>query len=441
MDNRANRETDLPPDRHDEADRERRRYLITGGALLSAAALIIGGILASRALAESRLHKEASDVCKADPYGCAVVEQGDTIKIGFAGPTLGEYSQFGIDMSQGGLLAIEDYGEFNGYQFELVIEDTGGTPAGGVAVASRFASIPSMVAIAGHTFSGSTEATIPIYDEAGFPMLSPSATRPTLTEMGSSVFNRIMYTDPGQGVFTADFIYNTLGATRIAIMHDGGAYGQGMAEAVRMAFEGLGGNVVAFEEIVPGKTEYNTEVARINQMAAEVIYFGGYDSEAAVIRNQMASFGMDDIIFVGSDGVFGSYLDGLMGQYYLDLTQENAEGTYAASLFPASSPEKDSFDARYEATYGVPPGTLSPFTWGGYDVVAALISVAKDVAIESGDRLYFPRSAMVEGVRNLEGYQGLTGIITCNEIGECNTAGPTFFIVEGGEWVEAEQSR
>jgi branched-chain amino acid transport system substrate-binding protein len=371
--------------------------------------------------------------CEYDPHGCAVVEKGDTIKIGYAGPTEGDYSVFGIDISQGGLIAIEDLGEFDGHQFELVIENTGGTPAGGAAVASRFVSIPSMVAIAGHTFSGSTEAAIPIYDEAGFPMLSPSATNPALIEMGSSVFNRIMYTDPRQGVITADYIYNTLGATRIAIMHDGGAYGQGMAEIVESEFESLGGEVVAFIEIIPGETDYSAALADIDEFQPEVLYYGGYDSDAAIIRNQMAASALEDVILFGVDGVFG--------QNFLDLAGENAEGTYATSLFPAGSPEKDAFDARYEATYGVPPGTLSPFTWYGYDIVAALISVAKDVAIESGGRLYFPRSAMVEGVRNLEGYRGLTGIITCDEVGECNTAGPTFFIVRGGEWVEADRGR
>ena len=52
-------------------------------------------------------------------------------------------------------------------------------------------------------------------------------------------------------------------------------------------------------------------------------------------------------------------------------------------------------------------------------------------------RVPVPREALVAGVRGLVGYQGLTGDISCNESGECNTAGPTFFIVEDGAWVEA----
>ncbi|MBN1121295.1 MAG: branched-chain amino acid ABC transporter substrate-binding protein [Anaerolineae bacterium] len=367
--------------------------------------------------------------CADDPLGCAVVAKGDTIKIGYAGPTQGEYSAFGTDISQGGLIAIDDFGEFNGFQFELVIEDTGGAPEGGAAVANKFISEPSMVAIAGHTFSGSTEAAIPIYDDAGFPMLSPSATNPSLTEMGSLVFNRIAFTDTVQGINAAEYIYNKLGATKIAVMHDGGAYGQGLAEIVKSEFEKLGGEVVAFEAITPGETDYSAPLAGIAALEPEVLYFGGYDADAAVLKNQMASSGLEGVTFFSDDGCFG--------QNFLDLTGENSEGTIATSLIPPTSPEKEAFDAAYEERWGDPPGTLSPFTWNGYDIVAALISVAKDVAIEQGGNLYFPRSAMVEGVRGLEGYNGLSGVISCDATGECNTTGPTFYIAEGGKWVQA----
>jgi branched-chain amino acid transport system substrate-binding protein len=50
--------------------------------------------------------------------------------------------------------------------------------------------------------------------------------------------------------------------------------------------------------------------------------------------------------------------------------------------------------------------------------------------------LYIPRENLVQAVNGLTGYPGLTGVISCNG-GECNTAGPTFFIVEDGVWVEA----
>lgn len=370
---------------------------------------------------------QAPAECDEDPLGCAVIPEGETIKIGYAGPTQGEYSAFGTDISQAGLIAITDFGEFEGWEFELVIEDTGGTPEGGASVANKFVGDSTMVAIAGHTFSGSTEAAIPIYDEAGFPMLSPSATNPGLTEMGSSVFNRIAFTDTVQGENAADYLYNTLGVMKLAVMHDGGAYGQGLAAVVR---DNFAGEVVAFEAITPGETDYSAPLAGIAAFEPDAIFFGGYDADAAVLVNQMVVAGLVDVQFFSDDGTYG--------QNFLNLTGDNSEGTIATSLIPPASPEKEAFDAAYEARWGDGPGVLSPFTWNGYDIVAALIDVTKEVAIVGDDgTLYVPRSAMVEAVRGLTGYQGLSGTITCDDIGECNTTGPTFYQVEMGTWVEA----
>lgn len=374
-------------------------------------------------------------VCDEDAFGCAHFEPGTTVKIGYAGPMAGDYAAFGTDISQGGLIAIDDAnadpleGEWT---FELLIEDTQGSPEGGAAVANLYVSNPEVVAIAGHTFSGSTEAAIPIYDEAGYPMLSPSATNPSLTQMGSAVFNRIPFTDTQQGENVAAYLYNTLGLTSIAIMHDGGAYGQGLAEVVQSEFEGLGGTVVAFEAINPGETDYSAPLAGVGALAPEALFYGGYDADAAVIATQLDVAGLGDAVFFSDDGTYGTN--------FLELAGDAAEGTYATSLIPPSSAAKEAFDAAYEERWGTPPGTLSAFTWNGYDIVAALIHAVRTVAIVGDDGLlYVPRGALIEAVRGLEGFEGLSGNITCDDTGECNTAGPTFYVVQDGAWVEAEQ--
>jgi branched-chain amino acid transport system substrate-binding protein len=375
------------------------------------------------------------EACTSDSVGCAVFEPGTTVKIGYAGPMAGDYAAFGTDISLGGFIAIDDANadQLEGqWTFELLTEDTQCSPEGGAAVANLYASNPEVAAIAVHTFSGSTEAAIPIYDEAGYPMLSPSATNPSLTDMGSAVFNRIPFTDTQQGEKVADYLYNTLGVTDLAIMHDGGAYGQGLAEVVRDNFESLGGNVVAFEAINPGETDYSAPLAGIAALEPEVLYFGGYDADAAVLRNQMASSGLEGVTFFSDDGCFG--------QNFLDLTGDNSEGTIATSLIPPASPEKEAFDAAYEERWGDAPGTLSPFTWNGYDIVAALIHAVRQVAYVGDDgNLHVPRADLVAAVRGLSGFQGLSGTITCNDMGECNTAGPTFYVVQDGAWVEAQQ--
>src|SRR3972149_1032432 len=120
-----------------------------------------------------------------DAVGCAVIEPGQTIKIGMGAPMTGDNAAFGKDISQGAMIAIDDGGEFNGFKFDLIAEDDQGAPEGGAAVANKLVSDPTVVAIAGHIFSGATLAAIPIYEKAGLPMMSPSATSPDLPKAGS----------------------------------------------------------------------------------------------------------------------------------------------------------------------------------------------------------------------------------------------------------------
>ena len=386
-------------------------------------------LIASLALTACGGGAQAPEECAENPDEtvCAVIEEGNTIKLGFAGPMTGDYSAFGIDISNAGVVAVEDAGEFEGFSFELLIEDTQGSGEGGASVANLFVSDPDVVAIAGHTFSGSTAAAIPIYNEARLPMLSASATRADLTGGDQNVFNRIPFTDDIQGTKVAEYLYDTLGFTKIAVMHDGDAYGKGLAETVQKVFSDKGGEVVAAEAITPAETDYSAVLTDIGAKGPEAIFYGGYYPEAAVIAKDMPVAGMADVVLFSDDGTFGLT--------FIELAGENAEGVYATSAIPPDSEARTAFDESYKATYGDEAGALSTFTWHGYDVVSALISAIKSVAVKGGDgNLYIPREALVEAVNGLSGYQGLTGEISCSG-GECNTAGPTFLIVENGEWV------
>jgi branched-chain amino acid transport system substrate-binding protein len=374
------------------------------------------------------------EACEADPLGCAVVKKGETIKIGMAGPMLGDYAMFGQDISQGATVAINEFNEaggLQGFEFALLAEDTGGAPEQGAAVASKFVTDGTMVAIAGHIFSGETEAAMPIYEDAGFPMMSPSATNPPLTTLGSSVFNRLAFTDAVQAKFAAEMLFNDLGMTRLALVHDGGAYGQGLAEEVQKNFQALGGEVVAFEAITVGEADYSATLASIAAKDPEAVYFGGYSAEGIIMMNQWVQSGLEGVLFFGCDGTYGVE--------FTQKTGANGIGALAASLVPPDSAEKDAFDAVYKATFGIEAGELSAFTWSAYDTAWTLIEAAKSVAFVDGDTLYIPRSQMVQAVRNTN-FNGLTGAVVCDAFGECNASGPTFYEVVsdgmgGAVWV------
>lgn len=367
--------------------------------------------------------------CSTEQFGCAEITKGQTIKIGMGAPMTGDNADFGTDISQGGTIAIQDAGEFKDFKFELITEDDQGAPEGGAAVANLFVSDPTIVGIAGHIFSGATEAAMPIYAEKGIPMMSPSATRSDLTQKGSPVFNRVAFTDAIQGKFAATYLYNQLGVKKLALMHDGAAYGQGLVEVVEKEYTALGGEVVAKEAITPGESDYTAPLNAIAAKSPQALYYGGYVQEAVVLVNELETAGLGNAIFFGCDGTFGAS--------FLERTGANGEGAYGTSLIPPTSEAKDKFDTAYEKAFGVVPGKLSPFTWTAYDSVATLISVIKSIAVKSGDTLYIPRSKLVEAVRGLKDYKGLTGTINCDAVGECNSTGPTFYIVKDGKWVEA----
>src|SRR5512138_194379 len=294
---------------------------------------------------------KAPEACNAE-LGCATIAKGQTIKIGFAGPMTGDYSQFGIDMSNAMKLAVTDLGDIQGWKVEMAIEDDGGGAEGGAAVANKLVSDPTFVAMAGHAFSGATAAAMPIYEKAGIPMMSPSATNPDLTAKGSTVFNRNAFTDTEQGKGAAKYLYEKLGIKKLALMHDGTDYGQGLANVVKENFVALGGEAVAFEAITPGESDYSAPLAAVAATKPEALYFGGYNAEASVLVNQKEQAGLSGVTFFGGDGIYG--------KDFLAKVGDKGEGVYAATLVPPGTDPIVKFTAAYLEAYGTEAGVLSP---------------------------------------------------------------------------------
>ncbi|OGO06743.1 MAG: hypothetical protein A2Y73_08470 [Chloroflexi bacterium RBG_13_56_8] len=362
-----------------------------------------------------------------DEWGCAEFAAGEKVKVAYVGPMTGDYAAFGTDISRGAELALKENPDVEGFEIEMVVEDTQGTPEQGAAVANKLAADPKVVAVDGHTFSGSTEVAIPVYEGAGIVMMSPSATTPSLTRLGSKVFNRVAFHDEMQALFASSYIYDNLGIRKLAYMHDGGSYGQPLAEMTANFFEHAGGTVVGSEGITPGETDYSAPLAAIAALDPELIYYGGYDADAAVLVSQMAAAGLDGVLFFGCDGTYGVN--------YLDLAGAAAEGTFSTYVPIPESQAFEKFKTDYEAAYGDPQGKLSPFSPHGHDAMAVLLSAIDQVAVKSGNNLIIPRRALANAVRATKDFSGLTGTITCSETGECAAASIKFMKVEGGQWV------
>ena len=120
--------------------------------------------------------------------------------------------------------------------------------------------------------------------------------------------------------------------------------------------------------------------------------------EASVLVNQMEQAGLSGVVFFSGDGIDG--------KDFLTKVGDNGDVIYAATLVPPGTDPIIKFNAAYQEAYGTEAGVLSPYTWNSYDVVSALISAIKKVAIVQGETLHIPRGDLAKAVRELEGIPG-----------------------------------
>jgi branched-chain amino acid transport system substrate-binding protein len=162
-----------------------------------------------------------------------------------------------------------------------------------------------------------------------------------------------------------------------------------------------------------------------------MIFFGGYATEAAIIAQQMLETpGLEDAVFMSDDGAYT--------QQYLDTAGEAGEGTYASFIAGDDVADlNEAFDAKYMDAYGVLPDDLGPFHAQSYDSVQVIADAISRVATVDGDgNLVIEREALITAIRDTENLQGLSGTITCDDMGECGAGGIQIFQVQDGEFVQ-----
>src|SRR5215470_11465604 len=170
------------------------------------------------------------------------------VKIGQASPLTGPQAHLGKDNDNGARLAIEEAnakGLMIGgakVKFELVSEDDQADPKTGTIVAQKL--VDNKVAgVVGHLNSGTTIPASKIYNDAGIPQISPSATAVEVTARGYKTVFRTMANDAQQGKVLGEYALKA-GAKRIAVIDDRTAYGQGLADEFEKAAKAGGGTIV-----------------------------------------------------------------------------------------------------------------------------------------------------------------------------------------------------
>lgn len=369
------------------------------------------------------------------------IAPGENVVLGLATILSGEgLVPLGADIQRGVELALAARPNvvIDGTEFPLTldIQDDLCSAEGGQAVANYYVSQPNVVALVGPTCSSACRAAGPILDEAGFTLISSSCTAVDLTaeDTGFTSFNRTTANDDAQGTQAANFIYNDLGITQIATIHDSSPYGEGLVENVAATFEELGGEVIYADAINVGDTDFRNLLDSVAGSGAGLIYFGGFPAEAARLAQQRADVGLGDTPMMGADGIFTPE--------FISLAGESAEGVYASTPAPTDSTAYDEFVTLYEETYGTAP--TAAFHAYSYDAANILIeAIEMTGSLDDSGNLVVSRSAIAEYVRGFganEPFTGLSGTLSCVGTGECALGGIGFFQVESGAFVRLETS-
>ncbi|OSO94427.1 hypothetical protein B7O87_03055, partial [Cylindrospermopsis raciborskii CENA303] len=149
--------------------------------------------------------------------------------------------------------AQEDFnqksGGLDGRFLEVVIANDSNNSQKAKQIGRELVKDTSILAVVGHSSSRLTEDTLPIYAEAGMPIISPVATS---TSLNNSVFFRAVYSDENTGKRLAEYTYKSLQLKRAVIFGNPifnnhlrrSLYTYTLREAFTKHFENLGGKVV-----------------------------------------------------------------------------------------------------------------------------------------------------------------------------------------------------
>ena len=372
---------------------------------------------------------------EAEPYlgdgslGLIEVLNGRQIQIRAFYTNGGDLSLFGNSAEKAIVFAIEDYGPIKGRGVNLgaALDDTC-TAEGGLAGAQVIVAQGDVAGVIGTNCSIAAAEASPLLTRAGMVLISPGNTAPSLTSdlsgnEGSHHFPgyyRTAHNDLIQGESVAHFLYGE-GVMTAAVVHDGGPYTMGLATAFADAFSENGGTITGSWEVDREDEDLVPVLTEIAAGEPDALFFPIFWPTGRYLVEQAAEMpGFSEMVFATADG--------LLNDSFLSLPQ--SEGTYVSgpdSRFgdntnQTTGQSAPGLRARYEETAeGSPTGTY----WGhAYDATVLLldaISAASYVRPQDG-ALVIDRAGIREYLDNLSGFQGVTGILSCDEFGDCGAS-------------------
>ena len=347
----------------------------------------------------------------------------DTIKLGIAGAHSGDLASYGLPSVKAAELVVKDVnarGGILGKKVELLIEDDACKPEMATNTATKLVSRKADI-VMGHICSGATKAALGIYKDARLIAVSPSATNPELTQSGQYPnFFRTIASDDAQARLEVDFAVGRLKLKKIAVLHDKGDYGKGLAEYAKKFIEaGKTAQVVLFEGVTPGAVDYSAIVQKIRQSGAEGVIYGGYHPEASSIVSQMRKKGMKTL-FISDDGVKDITFIKVAGRY--------AEGVYATGPKDTSkNPLAVAANEAHKKAYGSDPGA---FFLNAYAATQAILNAI--------DKAKSTESAKVANALRTHFVDTPLGKIKFDGRGDAIGVGFAMYQVKNGAYVEVK---
>jgi len=311
--------------------------------------------------------------------GTVVVEAGAEVQIRSLNAITGDVAFLGLPNQRGVEQAVVDYGPIKGFSVtsgegldDLCSAD------GGQAAAQQIVADEQIVGVLGTSCSGAATAASPLISAAGMVMISGSNTSPALTsdQQGNAGpdyhvgYYRTAHNDLFQGAAMAEFVFNELGLTSAAAIHDGDPYTQGLADAFANAFEGLGGEVTAVTGVAKEDTDMVPVLTEIAAGSPEALFFPIFQPAGDFVADQAGGVsGLEDTVLLAADG--------LLTDGFMELAQSEGlhfsgpDVRFGQNTNQSTGVSAEEVLATYEANNGSAPEAAF---WGhSYDSAAMLL--------------------------------------------------------------------
>ncbi|MFD5215436.1 branched-chain amino acid ABC transporter substrate-binding protein [Microbacterium sp. NPDC058345] len=315
------------------------------------------------------------------------------IKLGMLAPFSGSESAFGEYMQNGAQLAVDEInadGGIDGRELELLVEDGACDATTAVAAANKLVT-DGIVASVGGYCSGATLPTLPIFDEAGIPMVIPAANSNELVSQQLPGVFLINGTGTQQAEAAVTYAQKS-GAATVAVIDDATSYSADLAKSF-VDQAGTAGLDIAFEATVtPGENDYSAVATQLASEQPDLVYWTGYYQEGGLIVRQATDAGYDGVFLVGDGSVDAKFAEIAGGDY-----TEKVLGTFTQT--PDMIEGAEDWIADYEELAGGQPGPYSTQSYDAVRVVAAAIE-------EAGSTDFDEVVAALEGLKDFETFAG-----------------------------------